>query len=181
MSNFDIAVKVVLQHEGGYVNNPADPGGETNFGVTKKFLLACHEDAMAIDMHSMTVDQAKYIYKKYWWTQYGYEAIADLTIATKTFDFSVNMGSNRAHKLLQQALNAAFNMQLVVDGSLGPTSYAKLNSITSLEDKQKLITSFCDQAWLYYQSLIANKPSLAEFQNGWKNRAYSISKANSIS
>lgn len=181
MSTFAPAIAVTLKNEGGYTNDPVDPGGETNFGITRKFLLSVGESALAIDMHTMTVDQAKHIYEKYWWIQYGYGTIVDQTIATKVFDFSVNMGSSRAHKLLQQGMNNAFNSNLVVDGGLGPTTFGKVNAVVSTDDKQALLNAISDAAWSYYQSLIAQNSALAKFQNGWKNRAYAISKVDSIS
>ena len=59
-SNFDEIIEVVLHHEGGYVNDPKDPGGETNFGVAKR----SHPD---VDIANLTKDGAKEIYKEYYW------------------------------------------------------------------------------------------------------------------
>lgn len=189
MADFDKAIKLVLQHEGGYVNNPNDRGSATNWGVSLNFLADHPEDGDfdhdgdvdGEDIKSMTLENAKAIYKKFWWDKYSYGRIADQTIATKVFDFSVNMGSKRAHILLQQAMNAAFSLKLTVDGILGNASFSTLNAIADGDQEQKLITAYCDQAWKFYQSIIANNPSQAVFQKGWKNRAYSISVANSIS
>ena len=57
---FDDIIKVVLKHEGGYVNDPKDPGGETNFGIAKR----SHPD---VDIENLTEDEAKDIYKEHYW------------------------------------------------------------------------------------------------------------------
>lgn len=189
MADFDSAIRLILRHEGGWVNNPNDPGGATNFGISLRF-LADHPDdgdfdgdgdVDAEDIRNMTIDDAKDIYRKFWWDKYGYGRIADQTIATKVFDFAVNMGAKRAHMLLQQAMNSAFGLRLSVDGVLGNASYGTLNAIADGDDEQVLINAFCNEAWAYYQRLIVNNPRLGVFKNGWKNRAYSINVANSIS
>lgn len=187
MASFDKSIPILLKHEGGYVDNPADAGGKTSFGISLRFLLQegllgdfdGDGDVDAEDIANMTVDDAKAIYKKCWWDKYKYELITDQTIATKVFDLSVNMGSSRAHKLLQQALNKAFGLKLTVDGVLGPASFKVLNSIEETEE-QHLLTAYCDEAWKFYQALIAAKPSQQVFAKGWKNRAYSLSKANTV-
>lgn len=189
MSDFNNAIQLVLQHEGGWVDNSNDPGGATNYGISLRFLADHpHEgdfdgdgDVDAEDIKNMTRDQAIGIYKEFWWDKYGYGQIPDQTIATKVFDFSVNMGASRAHKILQTALNNAYSLKLTVDGSLGPASYSVLAAIKDGDDEQRLITALCDAAWAFYQGLIAGNPKLQVFANGWKNRAYSISVANSIS
>lgn len=188
MSTFEKAIPHILKHEGGWVNNPNDPGGATNYGVSLRFLADHPEvgdfdgdgDVDAQDIKNMTLDQAKMIYKMFWWDKYRYGSVNDQTIATKIFDFSINMGAPRAHKLLQMALNKAFGLQLAVDGILGNASYSTLNAITDGGQEQLLLTAYCDEAWGFYQRLIAKNPKLAVFTNGWRNRAYAIKTANSI-
>jgi len=55
-----------------------------------------------------------------------------------------------------------------------------INSATYGEGEQQLLDAFCEEAWGFYQRLIANKPSLSVFAKGWKNRAYGLSKANQL-
>lgn len=187
MATFEDAIGLILQHEGGYVNNPNDPGSATNFGVSLRFLADHPEvgdfdhdgDVDAEDIKNMTVEDAMNIYREFWWDKFRYGTINDQTIATKVFDFSVNMGSKRAHMLLQQALNAAFGLKLSVDGILGPATFGVINAIED-DQEQKLLNAYCDAAWGFYQRLVANKPSLAVFKKGWYNRAYSIRVANSV-
>lgn len=189
MSTFEKAIPVILKHEGGYVNHPNDPGGATNYGVSLRFLKDVplvygdidHDgDVDVQDIRNMTPAQAAVIYKAFWWDKYRYSVVWDQTIATKIFDFSVNMGASRAHKLLQLALNNAFSMNLTVDGVLGNASFTSINAITDGQQEQVLITAYCNEAWGFYQRLIAGNPKFKAFENGWRNRAFAISKANSI-
>lgn len=188
MSSFEKAIPVILKHEGGYVNHPNDPGGATNFGISLRF-LADHpsvgdfnDDGVvnAEDIKNMTVEDAKLIYKMFWWDKFKYGNINDQTIATKVFDFSVNMGAHRAHVLLQTALNKAFNLRLTVDGILGRASFGTLNEIIDGEQEQVLIDAYNNEAWGFYQRLIDRNPKFKVFERGWRNRAFAINKANSI-
>lgn len=182
MADFDQAVKVVLAHEGGFVNNPADPGGITNYGITLRFLVD-HPDfdvngdgkIDARDIKAMTATAAAAIYKQEWWDKYKYSDIRDQTLATKVFDYAVNMGASQAHKLLQRTINSFFGMALKDDGVIGPVTLSIINRFdadAALE--AKFIQAYSDTVWAFYQSLIKNKPSLSVFAKGWKNRAYSV-------
>lgn len=187
MAKFEKAIVVVLKHEGGYVNHKSDTGGATNFGISLRFLKDHPEDGDfdmdgdvdVEDIKNMTLRDAMNIYHKHWWVKYRYGNINDQTIATKVLDFSVNMGAKRAHILLQQALNKVFGLRLTVDGILGPATFGVINGIDD-DDEQQLLTAYCDEAWGFYQRIIANNSSQAVFKRGWYNRAYGLREANSI-
>ena len=104
---FDEIIEVVLHHEGGYVNDPDDPGGETNFGIAKR----SHPD---VDIANLTKDGAKEIYKEHYWDK---NKVEDLPANLRHiyFDMCVNQGKGRAVKILQRAANAK-GADLVVDG-----------------------------------------------------------------
>lgn len=188
MADFDLAIGAILEHEGGYVNNPNDSGGATNFGVSLRFLADYpdygdfnHDGIVDInDIKNMTVEDACVIYRDLWWDKYGYGRIDDQTIATKVFDLSVNMGAKRAHTLLQIALNKAFDLQLAADGILGPNTIQVINACTDGDEEQMLISAYCDEAYAFYQRLIVKNPKYRVFDKGWKRRAYSIQQANSL-
>lgn len=68
MSKFNLFFDRLIKHEGGYVNHPSDPGGETNWGITKRTALA---EGYTGAMRAMTKEQARAIYKKAFWERYN--------------------------------------------------------------------------------------------------------------
>jgi lysozyme family protein len=154
VSNFDEAVNLVLKHEGGYVDDPLDPGGATNFGI-------CKRDHPSLDIFNLSKDEAKKIYKEEYWLTL-YDQIADQKIANTLFDFGVNSGLSRAVKTLQKILNDVMSGPFVVDGIFGPATLAATNAC----DSTKLLEKFTQSRIAYYTSL--NKP---RFIKGWIARA----------
>lgn len=106
--NFDTAFDRLIGHEGGYVNHPDDPGGETKFGISKR----AYPD---VDIASLTVETAKAIYQRDFWTPLGSMHPA---IKFQVFDFAVNSGISTAIRKLQAAVGVAD------DGHWGPVSAA---------------------------------------------------------
>lgn len=193
MSNFEYAIPIVLKHEGGFVNNKHDPGRETNYGISLRWLESLPDlegdidndgDVDADDIKAMTVTQAKAFYKKHWWKKFKYEQITNAGVAAKVFDMSVNMGGGQAHKLVQRSLRAV-GLEIEDDGILGPVSFRSINAATPTF----LIPAIrCTQAGFYYSLVMRNaalrkngvlKPDGSEYEDfsvflkGWLRRAYS--------
>lgn len=173
MSDFALAIPTVLRHEGGYVNDPNDPGGNTNFGVSLRWLKGQglliqeleqedHTQDVVQVIKQMTVVQAGHIYQQYWWDKYGYGAILGQVLATKVFDTAVNTGASRSHKFLQAALG------LAQDGFLGPQTLKAANGTNNVT----VISAFQKNQAAFYQGLVLANPNLTKFLNGWMNRAY---------
>lgn len=174
MSNFDTAIKTILAHEGGYVNDPVDNGGETNFGISMRFLKSQGVTAKELGLQnldpgclkSLTADKAKEIYRKYFWDSNGFDAVKDVTVATKLFDAAVNMGGKQAAKLAQRAANDC-GYRLDVDGQLGTKSFAAIN----LCDPATYIRKYAKQMEDFYNAIIAKNPAQIKFKKGWMKRA----------
>ena len=115
MADFDEAIDIILHHEGGYVNDPDDPGGETNYGITKR-------DFPHLDIKNLTVQQAKEIYKDKYWNAVRGDRISNQEIANQMFDFAVNAGVNRATKIAQKI------MKITADGIFGNQTLGNINS-----------------------------------------------------
>jgi lysozyme family protein len=127
---FDHSIKEVLAAEGGYVNDPRDSGGETNFGIT---VAVARAFGFTGPMRDMTRDQAKAIYKARFWDALRLDDISALSeaIAIELFDTAVNQGTGRAGEYLQRALNVLNNggqmyRDIPVDGRVGPMTVACL-------------------------------------------------------
>ena len=118
--HFKTAIQRTLAYEGGYVNDPHDPGGETRFGISKR----SYPD---LDIASLTVETARQIYRRDFWRAPGFDLILDRELACKLFDLGVNTGPVRATRFLQTAA-VALGAGLAIDGRLGPVTLAWVNA-----------------------------------------------------
>jgi len=146
---FDRAVEVVLHHEGGYVDNPADPGGETKFGISRRSYP--HED-----IRGMTVERAKDIYYMDFWLPLQPEDLP-APVVILLFDMAVNMGRSRAVACLQRAAGVE------ADGILGPATKQALKAKFGPE----LLEEITVRRIMYYASLETFKT----FGLGWTRRS----------
>lgn len=96
-NNFDRSIAFVLKHEGGYVNDPRDAGGETNYGISKR---AYPE----LDIKALTVVEATEIYRRDYWQKAGCDAL-DWPLCLVVLDTAVNMGVGKAQDFNDRALN----------------------------------------------------------------------------
>lgn len=161
MARFNMAIGKILDHEGGYVNDPKDRGGETKYGISKK-------SYPHLDIETLTEEQAKEIYKRDYWDRYDYGRFFYQLVAEKVFDYTVNMGGRQSHKLLQRAV-LANGTPIKIDGLLGPKTFMEVNRLTSGE----LLPAYRSEAAGFYRFIVAQNPSLKRFLKGWLNRAYS--------
>lgn len=175
-STFEQAIPVLMAHEGGWVDDPQDPGGETNYGWSMLTIerLGLTPRDLGIDQDKftpgclklMTADTAQALYRKYFWNRYGYGAIANQTAATKVFDAAVNMGPSRAAVFAQNVCNAQGH-QVSPDGVLGPISFAAINAI----DGATFVRAYAQQMTDYYLAVIAAHPNESKFKSNWLHRA----------
>lgn len=156
IGNFEQCLALVLREEGGYVDNPHDPGGMTNHGVTKKTWESWvgHE----VDEQTMralgTLNVAP-LYKKNYWVAAQCERLpAGLDLCV--FDAAVNSGVSQSIKFVQRALD------VVIDGILGQQSLAAIAS----RDLPELIEQTCEERIHFLQNL----RTWPNFGNGWSAR-----------
>jgi lysozyme family protein len=150
MSAFDDAFSALIGNEGGYVNNPADPGGETMFGVTARVARAW---GYAGDMKDLPLETAKAIAKKNYWDAYQCDQF-DPRIGFQVFDAAYNGG--HPAQWLQQAAG------VTADGVIGSITVGAVRAA----DPMKLIILFNASRLLYYTSLA----TFESFGKGWANR-----------
>lgn len=151
MSNFDRAFTDLIGHEGGYVNNPDDPGGETNWGITVAVARANGYSGL---MKDMDMETAKAIYAKRYWLPVFDELRYPL--AFQLFDAAVNSGVEQAVKWLQRAVHVDD------DGKFGPNTKAAVLA----RDSSILVMLFNAERLLFMTNL-KHWPS---FSRGWARR-----------
>jgi lysozyme family protein len=164
MANFDTAIITVLKHEGGYVDDPHDVGGATNFGISQRFLDTIKGYNGIILVKDLTQNDAIQIYHTHWWDKCSYDKINSQSVATKVFDLAINMGAYMAHTAIQRAVRAASGLVLDGDGKLGQHSIDAINQC----NQDILLAALKSEAAGYYRRI--NNP---HEQDGWLNRAYS--------
>jgi len=151
---FEDLVHGILDREGGYVDHPNDPGGETNYGIAKR----SHPEE---DIKNLTKERAIEIYKDSYWEPSRASSLPS-SLRETYFDMVVNMGKRRAVKILQKACNSK-GCGLVVDGLIGRNTIRESKKIDASRLKVYRI--------LFYTDLIKRKPKLADFIVGWIRRA----------
>lgn len=148
--NFDEAFERVIGHEGGYVNDPRDPGGETKYGISKRAYPK-------VDIKNLTLAKAKEIYRADYWNRCHLEEIPS-EVRFDVFDLAVNAGVLAAIKVYQRALNVGD------DGIWGPKTSAA--SSAAAASPQYLDKRFSGFRLKYYTSL----KNFDTFGRGWVNR-----------
>ena len=158
--NFDDALAAVLEHEGGFVNHPKDPGGMTNLGVTKRVWETwVGKTVSEADMRALTPATVAPMYRKqYWDAVKGDELPSGLDYLM--FDFAINAGVNRAIRTMQKAIGTT------PDGAIGPKTMQALRDA----DPDALIAKFSDEKEAFYRSL----PTFATFGKGWLRRVAEV-------
>jgi lysozyme family protein len=158
--NFTACLARVLVSEGGYTNNPADPGGMTNLGCTKAVWEAyVGHPVSEADMRALTPDSVAPLYRrKYWDAVAGDQLPAGLDYAV--FDAAINSGPGRAAKWLQTAAGAT------PDGAIGPKTLAAVKALPV----QRLIAQYNDTRLQFLEGL----PTWGTFGKGWGNRVAQV-------
>jgi len=157
---FDEALNRLIGHEGGYVNNPADPGGATMKGVT----LATYREykrnphITKDELRNISDAELSDLYKKGYWDKCRCDDLPS-GVDYLVFDAAVNMGAGRSSKLLQESVG------VTPDGGIGPITLAAVSSANG----DNLIEEFSQRKEAFYRSL----PTFETFGKGWLNRVAS--------
>ena len=159
-NNFDRSLKLVLKSEGGYVNNPKDPGGESMMGVTKNAWSTWLKRPIADgEMAKLTVADITPFYKALYWDK-SYCNQLPTGIDYMVFDASVNMGVGLSIKLFQKSLGG------VPDGIIGPNTMKLINEM----NVKTMIDKYSAQKEMFYKSL----GTFPTFGKGWLARVERI-------
>lgn len=178
------AIDFVLSNEGGFVDNPNDSGGATNYGLSLRFLrqipaerlrkygIFTTPESLGVEaIQDLTPDQARMVYEGEFWND-SFSKIASQYIANYVFDMAVLHGANQAIKILQRAIWAAMVHKDFVhdDGILGSKTLDVLNTV---KETGMIIALMAERAG-FCRLLCEINPKNREFLDGWLNRCYRI-------
>ena len=156
LENFAKSIEAVLEHEGGYVDHPEDPGGRTNMGITQavyeKYL---GRDVTEEEMRNMKIGDVRLIYRANYWDKVkGDELPSGVDFCV--FDWAVNSGVSRSSKALQSILG------VTADGVIGPNTLKAVNAANT----QELIDELTKDREEFYKKL----STFDTFGKGWLRR-----------
>ncbi len=151
---FETAMVQLFADEGGYDNDPDDPGGETKYGIDKRTYPY-------LNIRDLTKEDAKALYFRDWWTPYVGMMLPAIVLV-KMFNVAVNVGRGQANKFLQRALG------VTADGLIGPKTLAAIAAIARPAD---VLAQIRMQQATFYEGLANKNPTLRKFLRGWLRRA----------
>lgn len=167
---FDMALEHILRFEGGYVDHPLDPGGATNFGITRRTLanwrgVKPYWKLPKTEVKNLTKTEVRQIYRTKYWQPCGAHKLPP-AIGLVVFDFAVHSGPKTAVKKLQQIIGTA------TDGIVGPLTLAAVKRAIKRHGHQKLVNEYIAHRHGFLKSLRGYKT----FGRGWRNRLDALKK-----
>lgn len=180
MANFNQAFQITMGNEGGYANNPADPGGETWKGIARHYwpnwpgwtivdqVMATNPSNIntALSANAQLQQLVLAFYKQNFWDTGKLDELNDQQTANQLFDSAVNMGTGIASRFLQEGVNTLKPNALTVDGVVGPATIAAANALPA----ESLYNAICNLRKQRYMQIIAANPSEAIFEHSWMRR-----------
>ena len=169
MSDFNAAIKTVLAHEGGFVDNPADRGGPTNFGITQASATAYlgGEPASVAFIKAITPEVAAAIYRKLFWTPLHLDEIVDNRVATVILDLAVLRGIPSVVRAIQSACKVS------VDGKMGDATLAAFR-ILAHENPSFLALEVVLHCQYLFVDFAVRNPEQIQFLEGWIARTQEL-------
>ncbi len=189
MADFSEAYKLTSAHEGGYVNDPVDRGGETYRGIARVH----HPDwsgwkrvdgqrrkagfPKSLDRDAALQRAVKAFYKRAYWDRFKGDDVPDQALANELYDTGVNMGVRRAVRFLQSSLNLLNRDQkdyqdLIVDGWFGKKTLATLQVLLRKDRNSKALVKMMNiQQGARYVEIMAGDSRQERFARGWIKRA----------
>lgn len=162
----DSIIALIIQHEGGYVNNSDDKGGPTNMGVTIESLGSFRGSVCtAQDIQNLSLKEASALYLNKYLVTPNFDQLADIKLRAAMVDFGVLFGPVRASQALQMVI------KVNIDGFLGPQSLAAANKIL---DSRPIINQLSVVRINKHTDRVMNDSSQLQFFRGWINRTLSF-------
>jgi hypothetical protein len=165
-----VMIASVIAVEGGYVNHPSDPGGETHMGITKAVAV---RNGYVGPMRTLPREVAESIYYQRYLVDPGYAALVpiDAAVTAELFDTTVNMGPARPSTWFQQSTNALCGTKLAADGRVGPGTIAAYRACQGKLGATNLcvatLVNLDRFQGMEYARLVRVNPKLKVFYKGW--------------
>jgi lysozyme family protein len=160
-----VGIEFVIRHEGGYVSDPDDPGGETKYGISKR----AHPE---LDIKNLSPRQAANIYRTEYWDRLGL-ALLHAPLAWALMDSAVNCGKKRAVKWAQNAHNGLdIAPKLQVNGVMGPETIAGIMVHTLAPEL--LAMALLNYRVGHYHTIIQKNTKLKKYLRGWLRRVTAL-------
>ena len=191
MANFEQAFQITLGHEGGYVFDPDDAGGETYRGVARRYhpnwsgweiidQLKQQSDSRRqlnkrLDENRPLQSQIQSFYKQHYWDRFQGDLIASQDLAEELFDTGVNMGVHRAVRFLQEGLNLLNRNQksfkdILEDGKSGPGTLGALEAYLAKDPAEYLLKIMNILQGMHYIEYMRKSPTQEKYARGWLKR-----------
>lgn len=161
----DQIIDATIKAEGGYVNDPADHGGATKYGITEAVARA---NGYTGDMRNLPLQTTRDIYKREYAEKPGFTAFPS-DVAAELFDTGVNMGTAKAIQFLQRAVNALGGAGIAVDGKMGPATRNAVNTYlqSRVNASDILVKALNGLQCVRYIEIVEANPTQRKFINGW--------------
>lgn len=166
MASYEEAIDVILRHEGYFADDPKDPGGATQYGISLRFIknlgldIDMDGDVDPDDIKAITISRAIELYHTFFWYPGNFDQIECQDAATKLFDCAVNMGPLQATKLACRVL-------IIPVPDPIKTPFEQINKMRC----EDFVYHMCIQMTDFYVALVQRKPDLRRFLKGWMDRA----------
>jgi len=191
MADFKVAFAKTAAHEGDYVNDPDDAGGETYRGIARRYNPswsgwaiidriregAGSDDALkrGLEADEELQGDVRLFYKQLYWDRFWGDRIPVQEIAGELFDTGVNMGVRKAVSFLQESLNLLNRNQqsyadIGEDGLFGPTTLKILEAYCEIDKPQSLLTVMNILQGMHYIEYMRKSPVQEKYARGWLKR-----------
>ncbi|MFQ5587022.1 MAG: glycoside hydrolase family 108 protein [Thermodesulfobacteriota bacterium] len=191
MANFNEAFIKTAAHEGGYVNDPDDAGGETYKGVARRYnpswsgweiidiikqeTESSSELKKSLEQNEQLQSEVRLFYKQFYWDRFWGDEVPVQEIAEELFDTGVNMGVRKAVSFLQESLNLLNRNQksyadIGEDGLFGPTTLRTLETYCKNDKPSSLLTVMNILQGMHYIERMRKNPVQEKYARGWLKR-----------
>ena len=183
MADFARCMTFTEPWEGGFIDDPIDPGGATKYGISLRFLRSLAPelgdvdgdgDVDADDILALTPERARKLYRGHFWDPLGLDH-THVLLALPLFDAAVNMGRRRAVTIFQETIRD-LGHPVAVDGVLGPRTREGALAVLATRHRE-IGDRFCLRRCEHYSDIVEANTKLSRFMRGWVNRTTALAEA----